>query len=356
MDIKLRRTDLIEWFGWALIVLAFKSSLHCLGQEGSPLPWCTNNSHIEGEWLSYETSIRKTFVCCGGGYAGPYGQGPPYDFEKVPGYCIPKNTLPNFYEHGHVEFGAQCGDDCCICDREDNTRFVPNKREKYYWKPKNCRLHDWNATLFCELLGQRTILLMGDSSMQQTASTLMSMIVAGNGTCGPRVIFARSDHVIFGFKGHHNYPGIVDTVDPNITIVTAGAHIDDTGDIDTILNGIQKHNHFRATKNKTVPSVIWKTQNPGHQNCHAYTEPIKEFKINNSILDKYRWNDMRHFDQYTDKKCPSMGFRVLHVSPLWLRPDAHVRGAKDDCLHYCMPGPLNLFSNILLQMLFNKEV
>jgi hypothetical protein len=35
---------------------------------------------------------------------------------------------------------------------------------------------EWNATLFCEALGKRTILMMGDSSMQQSSSTLFSMV------------------------------------------------------------------------------------------------------------------------------------------------------------------------------------
>ena len=32
-------------------------------------------------------------------------------------------------------------------------------------------------------------------------------------------------------------------------------------------------------------------------------------------------------------------FRVLDLEPLHYRQDAHV--AEDDCLHLCIPGPLN---------------
>ena len=319
------------------------------------LPWCTNNSHIEGTWIPYEPKY-KSFVCCGGGYAGPYGQGPPYDFEKVPGYCLPKNTLPSFKEFGYLEFGAQCGDDCCICDRTDDTRFVTNRREKYYWKPSNCNILEWNSTLFCELLGERKILMMGDSSMQQTAATLMSMITGGNGTCAPQITFGRSDHVIFGFKGHQNYANLVDEIEPNITIVTAGAHIEDRGDVDTILHGINLHQQTRASLGKTVPTVVWKTQNPGHLACHKYKSPVAEFAVNKSVPDHYRWTEFTKFDKHTDIQCPKYGFKILHMSPLYLRPDAHIEGHKEDCLHYCMPGPLDLFSIILQQMLFNNEI
>jgi hypothetical protein len=36
------------------------------------LPWCTNNSHNSGQWVKQETVAKKSFVCCGGGYAGIY--------------------------------------------------------------------------------------------------------------------------------------------------------------------------------------------------------------------------------------------------------------------------------------------
>jgi hypothetical protein len=41
---------------------------------------------------------------------------------------------------------------------------------------------------------------------------------------------------------------------------------------------------------------------------------------------------------------------VLHLEPLYYRADAHpVR--DDDCLHYCIPGPLDLAAILLHHML-----
>jgi hypothetical protein len=50
------------------------------------------------------------------------------------------------------------------------------------------------------------------------------------------------------------------------------------------------------------------------------------------------------------------GFQLLSMEPLYLRPDAHVYGSKHDCMHYCQPGPLDLFSVLLLQMMVTGEV
>jgi hypothetical protein len=56
--------------------------------------------------------------------------------------------------------------------------FVSN-REKYKWKPTHCDLLEWNAAHFCELLGNQTMLLVGDSLMEQSANTLFAMIKEG---------------------------------------------------------------------------------------------------------------------------------------------------------------------------------
>ena len=42
------------------------------------------------------------------------------------------------------------------------------------WEPSGCRLRDFSASAFCTALGDRTLLLVGDSTMQQLASVLMN--------------------------------------------------------------------------------------------------------------------------------------------------------------------------------------
>jgi hypothetical protein len=42
---------------------------------------------------------------------------------------------------------------------------------------------------------------------------------------------------IYRFKGHNNYAELVNEINPNITIITAGPHIDDSGDLTNILTG-----------------------------------------------------------------------------------------------------------------------
>ena len=136
---------------------------------------CRSNNHINGSWMPITVPTNKSFICCGG--VNRFSNGDERDdFMEMREHCTQINTVASYLETGPLTGSAQCGDDCCKCDREDGTRFVPNKREKYQWIPHHCTLHAWNATWFCELLGPRVLLLVGDSTMQQTASTLMSMV------------------------------------------------------------------------------------------------------------------------------------------------------------------------------------
>jgi hypothetical protein len=60
------------------------------------------------------------------------------------------------------------GGNACACD--------PARREQLslLWEPSGCRLRDFSASAFCTALGDRTLLLVGDSTMQQLASVLMN--------------------------------------------------------------------------------------------------------------------------------------------------------------------------------------
>ena len=60
------------------------------------------------------------------------------------------------------------GGNACACD--------PARREQLslLWEPSSCRLRDFSAAAFCTALGDRTLVVVGDSTMQQLASVLMN--------------------------------------------------------------------------------------------------------------------------------------------------------------------------------------
>ena len=80
--------------------------------------------------------------------------------------------------------------------------------------------------------------------------------------------------------------------------------------------------------------------------------------------DPFHWNLFPEFDSISKHHCALLRIPVLDMAPLYLRPDAHPSMNKVlmhkltdyDCLHYCLPGPLDIFAQILLTMLLNQEV
>ena len=327
---------------------------------------CNNNSHVDsGNWeliffndiYNLNKTTDKTFVCCGSGIDTTYYKDDYLDVKE--GYCLPNSTVthnPFILEQGHTLFNAQCGDDCCLCDREKNTRYNVTDRESYQWIPDQCYLIPWNSELFCKLLGHKKILFVGDSTQQQTFSTLVSMITGGKSTCATQITYGWSTHLVYSrFK--NNLIDFIERTDADIVIFTSGAHLKDMGDIWGIFMALEEDFKILREQKKNQ-KYIWKTQNPGHLSCNLFDKPLKwnEHSPYENDTDKYNWKIFKEFDNVARHYSKLLNFSILDMSPLYLRPDGHVYGERQDCLHYCHPGPINLFSQLLLQMLYNNEI
>jgi hypothetical protein len=321
----------------------------------SPLPYCSqHNSHVNGSWVAKslpeapDARLSKSFHCCGWD---------DNDYRHSVGTCGPNSPDRAMY-HGSNQFVTQCGGHCCSCD--EGNRDLPTKVEQYTWTPQSCLLLPWNATQFCDLLSNRTVLIVGDSTAGQAASTLMSMIKSGGGTCGERISFGNADYAIWGRGwGLEKY---IDFAQPDILILNAGAHCKDPGDVYSVLEKLrpimQEVRRKYAASNRNL-TLAWKTNHAGHYACPDYTAPLDHWLVGTDpALDRYHWNMFPQFDQIAkDYSLPEyLNYKIIDMSPLYMRPDAHARHSPVDCLHYCMPGPIDLFSILLQQMLYNNEL
>ena len=108
--------------------------------------------------------------------------------------------------------------------------------------------------------------------------------------------------------------------------------------------------------------MIWKSVNPPHLDCTTHTGgPIAGRDVYNrpgDVSDKYGHANVEVLDTFWRGVIASgrTFFKLLDMRPLYQRPDAHVRGANNDCLHYCQPGALDIFSRLLLQMLLTGDI
>ena len=325
-----------------------------------PLPLCRNDDHVVGEWIEYTNTSapRKSFHCC------QYDEN---DYLHNTTACFNPswNAALAFRDTvlvtGFDSYPTYVGEHGCNCDKFEG-RDSLNAREKYFWKPKSCSLVQWNASRFCELLGPRRILFVGDSTQAQTFATLTNLIHAadlGNASCNHQITFGRCNVLIYGLKGGKNLQEWVKIAGkPEILIVTAGAHLHDLGDMYSVQDHIKTHfSQIREAYGTQNISILWKTQNPGHVGCTVEKQPQKVVPNNTYGPDKWDWLLHPTFDAIARNYSFIHGYKVLDMSPVYLRPDSH-SGIywHDDCLHYCIPGALDIFAQLLLQKLVVREI
>eukprot|EP01038_Epipyxis_sp_PR26KG_P017451 gene17451-24138_t len=325
----------------------------------SRLPLCRANEHVNGSWIFDDSIAHKNYYCCGYDDADHR-----HNIEKCGGI-----TLKGLVEHyGSNEWKPQTGGHSCTCDKREGRTSV-NKREKYKWVPHACRLVPWNATLFCELLDNRRIFFYGDSTMQQSAHGLMSLIIDANAGCANLTYFHKTEYL---FPNSGLMKQILQ-IRPDILIFAFGPHGKDRGDteytlqqfVEFVINSRmfqlykwdKKEDYKKEDKNNIHNrnvTVLWRTNTAGHIECDKINEPVKEYKFLGSDVDWFRWTDFPEWDEISRNYTRGTDVQLLDMSPLYFRGDAHP--GNGDCLHFCMPGPTDLFSYLLLQKLVTGEI
>lgn len=315
----------------------------------SSLPLCNHHHHINGTWIKVNHT-RKSFYCCSWDNN---------DYLNMKDYCEQGIVSDTNFFNGNTNYSSQCGAHSCKCDSFGN-RLNTNERENYEWVPSNCTLMKFDGQLFCNIVKNRTILLVGDSTMLQTSVTLMSMITSYGGNCADQIYFGLSNWVVAESPG--TLVDYVDKIKPDIIIVNIGAWTHDLnqfrGYYDGIMQTIETIRQKEYYTNKK-PLVFWKGQNPGHIKCEDHaTRPYNgDEYFNNLEHIPWGWHEHRNFDKYAISKAKEHRVTVIDLWPLFQRPDAHTfnDNGNYDCLHYCLPGPLDIFSNILLQLLYHHS-
>ena len=362
------------------IVLACLFLLLCSGLAKEAAKYCVDNEYTKGKWIyNNDSALHKNFICC---------QTTNNDYMQP--ICVPNLERKGFV--GSSEGYMLFHDDVCSCDREDGTRFKVSERERYQWKPSTCRLLEWDAVQFCKLLGDRKMLFLGDSNNEQSAITLVNMINDADEVCSENIRFMWIPHLELSTLTSEEMIDLKKDF-PDFIIASAGSHFhEDSGKEDFkaafdqfVTTVIDIHSQSVSTHNKAAKQrkfhFIWKTNNPPHYECKKYTEPTTErVPFLHSMNPQSKWDWLDSYDEYARNatislvtssgsssggsgssgiKTPptSSGSSVpqmiyLDMSPLLYRPDAH---PKDDCLHYCAPGPLDLFPRLLLQRLYGLE-
>lgn len=229
---------------------------------------CRSAEHVIGEWRRKQED-SKSFFCC-------ENNGP------VPGArCAQVEDYR--YHSGSCELFTPEYSGGCSCDQHQG-QFDVHLRERYQWYPRYCSLIPWNASNFCEVLGNRRILLVGDSTMHQTATTLMSMLTSNDSNitqavsekflspggvgsgCATQVYFGLARMLVWRSGEDISLLRYIKKFNPlanDIVIVTAGAHMQDIGDAESMWETLSRDIRTIRRDHPRI-QIAWKTSNPGH--------------------------------------------------------------------------------------------
>lgn len=236
---------------------------------------------------------------------------------------------------------------------------------------------DWDPHGFCRILGNRTIAMIGDSTMLQSAEVIRNM--ASLAGCGDQVKFGSADTLVFQNMGHLNrgahWTTWVKELHPDIVVVSTGAHILNDANFTIAFDSVMADME-ELQKEQPDIQFVWKTQNPGGgypsnflapQGYPAGKVPAANHFIPGHPVDAAKgrardpmyevvFNHQLFWGRDNTIVLPELqkrGIPFLDVRMLYNRVDAHPWW-RGDGLHYCMPGPLRVIPMLLHKLLKNE--
>jgi len=240
---------------------------------------------------------------------------------------------------GRTDILAQSGGHGCTC-----TEW--GFRDSYTWTGIKT---NWDANRTCQTLGSRKVVMLGDSTMGQTAATLMNALFPGG--CQTQFTYAVVDTLVDMNMGALNRGGNwthhVYKYKPDIVILTAGSHIYNRSNFQLVMNSVIEGTRALKTKMPHL-EVVWKTQQPGG----CTNEIAKEIKLFHE--HERQWDEFYERDMYVLGVLPAHNIHVIDMRMLYYRSDAYVSSGQPggkNCMHMCIRGPLDIIAYLFDELL-----
>lgn len=263
----------------------------------------------------------------------------------------------------HMDRAWTCGNSQSSCSQVRDF-------EKFEWRPSSCRIDRFEAGRFCSMLGHRRLVIVGDSTASQAAASLMNMIIAGSADgrgCASNISNRLTDCMTSGvckdrgadaewraqkFLGHASAvfsDAIMSATESDILVLSAGPHIHTYDDYQQLLDHVALRIKQKREQ-KNAPMYLWKTVSG------AGCGTVGTTNLHSGLALEYGWNNFPKYDDMAGSIMSSIGVPVVNVSMLHQRGDAHPgrfneQNPKRDCLHFCIPGPLDDWPKILSHVL-----
>lgn len=314
----------------------------------------------------------------------------------------------NLCDHRHLNKGglvSKAADKLVLSGGTKEDWNVRNTLKYIWWvPPAQCAVHSlapnkeaafapFSGFQFCKRVGKgRTILFLGDSLQEQFISVFLNNLLKhlpkpatwalkesvpeectewlpdGNpvkhrycldvrvhtDVCpGLRLLFVRSDFLsLFNPRAFDRmqYSRLSFLSEVDVAVINRGAHYRPTDIFARDLEAVLRY--FRNRFPKLV--LIYRNTPPGHKDCEkAWQEPLHE-RQDPSTLPFY-WGEFVEQNKVAKELVARHDYVYMDVDTMTaLRADGHKGWREDnitDCLHYCTPGPLDVWPQHLYNTL-----
>jgi hypothetical protein len=241
-------------------------------------------------------------------------------------------------------------------------------------KAGNCTLLHWNASHFCSLARFATIAIVGDSTSFEQYFSLVRLL--GQTTKNKKVQEALRIHYVCRGQVRlvylrdntlqHFTNVLKNALSPNILILNRGAHYTENAVLKSELQNLTvqlKVWQESCASSQRLCHLLVRTSVPGHPHCWNFTKPAKSVKkMEEHVADESNYNVSNHYLNWREfKRQNELSLRVYEQANLTfdvvdayhiniLRPDQHLE-KRNDCLHSCYPGKMDVYNQLLLHFL-----
>ncbi|CAI9111344.1 OLC1v1011553C1 [Oldenlandia corymbosa var. corymbosa] len=246
---------------------------------------------------------------------------------------------------------------------------------KWRWKPDGCELPVFDPLQFLEIVRGRSIAFVGDSVGRNHMQSLMCLLSSvlhplklssGDNSQYEHWVYKDYNFNISMFSSPYLVRSEIGNPDDDVTS-TCSLYLDEADE-------------SWSTKLDSYDYVIisssQRTITPSHLESGEWDEGgdclrrKRSFKWNETVLEDYD-SEMRRIQIQELKIAQEEGnkrglrFRLLDVTDMMLvRPDGHPgkyghrpqERISNDCVHWCLPGPIDTLSDFLLELLKREQL
>jgi len=235
--------------------------------------------------------------------------------------------------------------------------------------PEKCSFVPFSVERFCQVVGNRTIAFLGDSITWQQYNSLSYLTHAKDEFREiPKCLSHACNGTVKLFWQRDNYAtekgmkSVIKSVDPDIIVFNRGAHYTENITIISQLNKtlVSAGEWQKDCKEKGRDCILfWRTTAPGFPQCNSIPGPLTnrtfgEARVQNKSLypSSHNWWEFASQNSIVEELLKTHKLRLSFIDfyeMAMLRPDNHI-DAKD-CLHWCLPGPMDAANAVLLHKL-----